>query len=107
MQVYVLVREDNYEFSAVYSTRQAAEQAAKAYRCPMSILSRSIEALDINEPKEHSLMLSRIAGWVEDFKVNEGSTTLECVMNLLSKYHWAQSELVNNALEESVAKNSR
>ncbi len=56
-----------------------------------------------NELKSHSLMLSQISGYVEDFCKKEEDTTLVAVLRLLAEYHNLLSEYHYNALERECA----
>ena len=54
---------------------------------------------------DHSLMLSRICAYVEDFAKSEDDTTLICVMRLLIAYYEAKSGELYRALEQEEERN--
>jgi hypothetical protein len=52
-----------------------------------------------------SIMLSRIAAYVEDFAQSDDDTTLLCVLRLLAAYYELKSEQLYNAIEREEEKN--
>ncbi len=52
-----------------------------------------------DELKSHSLMLSRISAYVEDFCRSEEDTTLVGVLRLLSEYHSLKADSMYDRLE--------
>ena len=50
--------------------------------------------------ENHSLMLSRICGHVEEFAKSEDDTTLMCVLRLLIAYHESKTGELYKALEQ-------
>jgi hypothetical protein len=59
----------------------------------------------MNNNDDHSLMLSRICGYVEEFAKSEEDTTLLCVLRLLIAYHEAKTGELYRALEQEEEKN--
>lgn len=55
--------------------------------------------------ENHSIMLSQIASYVEDFAKSEEDTTLMCVLRLLIAYHDAKVGELYGALEQEEEKN--
>ena len=47
----------------------------------------------------HSIMLGRIAAYVEDFEETENDTTLLCVLRLLVAYHELKQAELYRAIE--------
>lgn len=54
----------------------------------------------MNNNDDHSLMLSRICGYVGEFAETDDDTTLMCVMRLLIAYHQAKTGLPYRALKQ-------
>ena len=52
---------------------------------------------------DHSLELSRIAAYVEDFAETENDTTLLCVLRLLVAYHELKQAELYRAIEREEA----
>jgi hypothetical protein len=53
----------------------------------------------MNNNDDHSLMLSRIAAYVEDFAETENDSTLLCVLRLLVAYHELKQAELYRAIE--------
>lgn len=60
---------------------------------------------DIEQLKEHSRMLSRIAAYVEDFAESDEDTTIICVLRLLAKYHQMEADYIWDAIKDEEARN--
>ena len=54
---------------------------------------------------DHSLMLSRICGHVEQFAKTENDSTLLCVLRLLVAYHELKQAELYGAIEREEGKN--
>lgn len=52
------------------------------------------------ELKSHSLMLSQIGAYIEEFLENEEDTVLQAVIRLLSRYHECKADYYYLRLEE-------
>ena len=60
---------------------------------------------DIEQLKEHSRMLSRIAAYVEDFAESDDDTTIICVLRLLARYHQMEADCMWDAIKDEEARN--
>lgn len=60
---------------------------------------------DIEQLKENSRMLSRIAAYVEDFAESDEDTTLICVLRLLARYHQMEADAMWDSIREEEARN--
>ena len=60
---------------------------------------------DIEQLKENSRMLSRIAAYVEDFAESDEDTTIICVLRLLAKYHQMEADYIWDAIKDEEARN--
>lgn len=55
---------------------------------------------DIEQLKENSRMLSRIAAYVEDFAESDEDTTIICVLRLLARYHHMEADCMYDAIKD-------
>lgn len=60
---------------------------------------------DIEQLKENSRMLSRIAAYVEDFAESDEDTTVICVLRLLGRYHQMEADCIYDAIKDEEARN--
>lgn len=60
---------------------------------------------DIEQLKENSRMLSRIAAYVEDFAESDEDTTVICVLRLLARYHQMEADCIWDAIKDEEARN--
>lgn len=60
---------------------------------------------DIEQLKENSRMLSRIAAYVEDFAESNEDTTIICVLRLLARYHHMEADCMYDAIKDEKERN--
>lgn len=60
---------------------------------------------DIEQLKENSRMLSRIAAYVEDFAESDEDTTIICVLRLLARYHHMEADCMYDAIKDEKERN--
>lgn len=65
-------------------------------------MSEQISKERLAELESHSIMLGRIAGYVEDFSRSPEDTTLVCVLRLLCEYYSLKEDAAYEALDREL-----